>query len=123
MKCMTTIKNRVQLIGNLGGDPDVKDINGTKMTRFSIATTETYKDSKGSLQKQTQWHNLIAWGKTAEHAANLLKKGAEIAIEGKLNQRSYEKDGQKKYVTEIVMDTFNLITRNKQEEMSSKAQE
>lgn len=120
---MTTIKNRVQLIGNLGGDPDVKDINGTKMTRFSIATTETYKDSKGSLQKQTQWHNLIAWGKTAEHAANLLKKGAEIAIEGKLNQRSYEKDGQKKYVTEIVMDTFNLITRNKQEEMSSKAQE
>ncbi|HSC53902.1 MAG TPA: single-stranded DNA-binding protein [Phnomibacter sp.] len=110
---MNALKNRVQLIGNLGKDPEVKAIeNGNKMARMSIATSETYQNAKGEKVTDTQWHNVVAWGKTAEIMENLLAKGNEVVIEGKLVSRSYiDKDGQKKYVTEVVANDFLLLTK------------
>lgn len=110
---MNALKNRVQLIGNLGKDPEVKAIdNGNKMARMSIATSETYQNAKGEKVTETQWHNVVAWGKTAEIAEKLLIKGHEVVIEGKLVNRSYtDKDGQKKYVTEVVANELLLLTK------------
>ncbi len=100
---MNAIRNKVQLIGNLGQDPEVIDLeNGGKLAKFSIATNETYKNSAGEKVTDTQWHNVVAWGKTAEIAESYLSKGKEVAIEGKLIHRSYEnKEGEKRYVTEV----------------------
>jgi single-strand DNA-binding protein len=110
---MNSLKNRVQLIGHLGVDPEMKTIeNGTKLARLRLATNETFTNAKGEKVTETQWHNVVAWGKTAELAEMLLTKGAEAAIEGKLVSRSYtDKDGQKKYVTEVVVDEFLLLSR------------
>lgn len=100
---MYALKNKVQLIGNLGAAPEVKTMeSGKKMVRFSIATSETYKNSKGERVKETQWHNVVAWGQVAEIANKYLTKGKEVAIEGKLISRNYtDKAGAKKYVTEV----------------------
>ncbi len=100
---MNTLRNRVQLIGNLGNDPEIIDLeSGKKLAKFSIATNETYKNGQGDVVKNTEWHNVVAWGKTAEIIEKYLAKGNEVAIEGKLTSRSYEdKDGIKRYVTEI----------------------
>lgn len=100
---MNAIRNKVQLIGNLGQDPEVIDLeNGGKLAKFSIATNETYKNSAGEKVTDTQWHNVVAWGKTAEIAESYLSKGKEVAVEGKLIHRSYEnKEGEKRYVTEV----------------------
>lgn len=95
--------NRVQLIGNLGKDPEIKYTNkGTAVANFSVATTESYKDKNDEWQKTTSWHNIVAWDKKAE-AVSKLVKGDSVFIEGKLQTRSYEdKSGTKKYVTEVV---------------------
>lgn len=107
---MNNLSNRVQLIGHLGMDPESKTLdNGTAMSRFSIATNDSYKNAKGEKVTDTQWHTLVAWNKTAELANQLLKKGKEVAIEGKLINRSYEKDGVKHYATEIRVDQFLLL--------------
>lgn len=108
---MLQLKNRVQLIGNLGMDPEVKNLEGGKtMARISIATNDVYKNQKGEKITDTQWHNLVAWGKTAQIAEKYLKKGSEVAVEGKLTSRSYEdKDGVKKYITEIVINEILMI--------------
>ena len=100
---MNALKNKVQLIGNLGNDPEIIAMeNGSKLAKFSMATNESYKNANGERVTETQWHNIVAWGKTAEIAENYLVKGKEIAIEGKLTSRSYEtKDGDKRYITEI----------------------
>ncbi|WP_222983013.1 single-stranded DNA-binding protein [Flagellimonas meishanensis] len=100
---MNSLKNKVQLIGNLGNDPEVIVMeNGTKLAKFSVATNETYKNAQGEKVTDTQWHNIVAWGKTAEIAESYLAKGKEVAIEGKLTSRSYEtKEGEKRYITEI----------------------
>jgi single-strand DNA-binding protein len=100
---MNNLRNSVRLIGNLGGNPEIKDLaGGKKLAKISLATTEKYKDSDGNMVSETQWHNLSAWGKQAEFAQKYLEKGNEIAIEGKLLNRSYtDKEGQKKYVSEI----------------------
>ncbi|MEM6865848.1 MAG: single-stranded DNA-binding protein [Bacteroidota bacterium] len=100
---MNALKNKVQLIGNLGNDPEIIAMeNGSKLAKFSMATNESYKNASGERVTETQWHNIVAWGKTAEIAENYLVKGKEIAIEGKLTSRSYEtKDGDKRYITEI----------------------
>ena len=100
---MNTLRNRVQLIGNLGNDPEIIKLeSGKKLAKMTIATNETYKNAKGDLVKETQWHNVVAWGKTAEIIEKYLVKGKEVAIEGKLTSRSYEdKEGIKRYVTEI----------------------
>jgi len=105
---MNTLRNSVRLVGNLGMDPEVKSFdNNRKLAKISIATNETYKNDKGERITDTQWHNLVAWGTQAKFAEDFLKKGDEIAIEGKLSSRSYvDKDGNKKYVTEIVVNEF-----------------
>ncbi len=105
------MRNKVQLIGNLGMDPEVKTLeSGKQMVRFSLATNETYKNAKGERVTETQWHNLIAWGKTADLAGNYLKKGSEVAVEGKLVNRTYnDKEGTKKFITEIVVNEFLML--------------
>ena len=112
-----TIKNSVQLIGNIGKDVEILNFeNGNKKASVSIATTDYYTNNKGEKVKQTEWHNLIAWGKTAELMAQVLHKGNEVAIQGKLTNRSYaDKTGVTRYVTEIVVNEFYKISRNDKE--------
>jgi single-strand DNA-binding protein len=100
---MYALKNKVQLIGNLGNAPEVRNTEtGKKLVRFSVATNEQYKNAKGEKVTETQWHNLIAWGKVADIVEKYLTKGTEVAIEGKLINRNYmDKEGNKKYITEI----------------------
>ena len=100
---MTNLRNSVKLIGHLGKDPEIRTFDsGKKMASFSIATTETYKNQKGEKVNDTQWHNLVIWGRLADVAGKYLKKGSEVAVEGKLVHRSYEAaGGEKKYITEI----------------------
>ena len=94
---MNTLRNKVQLIGNLGNDPEIITLeSGKKLAKFSIATNESYKNAMGEKVTDTQWHNIIAWNKTAEIIEKYVTKGNEIAIEGKLTSRSYEsKEGEK----------------------------
>lgn len=108
---MYALKNKVQLIGNLGNAPEIKTIaGGKKMARFSMATNETYRNAKGEKVTETQWHTIVAWGKVAEIAEKYLAKGSEIAIEGKLINRSYaDKDGAKKYITEVQLNELLML--------------
>ena len=108
---MNTLRNKVQLIGNLGNDPEVISLeSGKKIAKFSIATNETYKNAKGEKITDTQWHNVVAWNKTAEIIENYVAKGSEVAVEGKLTSRSYEdKDGNKRYITEVVCNEVLLL--------------
>ena len=108
---MNTLRNKVLLIGHLGMDPEVKETtNGKKLAKFSLATNDTYKNSAGEKVKETQWHNLVAWNKTAEFAGKYLKKGGEVAVEGKLCTRNYnDKEGNKRYITEIVVSDFVML--------------
>ena len=103
---MNTLKNKVQLIGNLGNNPEIVNMeSGKKLAKFSIATNESYINAQGEKVQDTQWHNLVAWGKTAEIIEKYITKGAEIAIEGKLTSRSYDdKEGVKRYTTEVVVN-------------------
>ena|SRR3989304_3968767 len=111
---MNTLRNRVQLIGNLGMDPEVKKFDGNRsMARFTIATTESYKNNEGKKVDETQWHNIVAWGNLATIAEKYLNKGREVVVEGKLVHRSYDdKDGNKKYITEIVANEILLLRKN-----------
>jgi len=98
-----SVKNRVQLLGNLGKDPQVMEVKSGKMARISLATTEFRKTGKNEYETETQWHNVVLWGKQAELAEKFLKKGSRVLIEGKIQNRSYQdKSGQKKYATDIV---------------------
>ena len=108
---MYALKNKVQLIGNLGNAPEVRNTEaGKKLVRFSVATNEQYKNAKGERVTETQWHNLIAWGKVADIAEKFLVKGTEVAIEGKLINRNYmDKEGNKKYTTEIQVTELLLL--------------
>jgi single-strand DNA-binding protein len=110
---MANLRNRVQLIGNLGTDPEiVKFENGRKLSRFSLATTDIHYDNNGEKKEDTQWHNVVGWGNLAEISEKYLKKGSGIAVDGKIVYRSYaNKDGQKKYITEIVMDELFMLPR------------
>ncbi|MAZ26970.1 MAG: single-stranded DNA-binding protein [Cytophagaceae bacterium] len=108
---MSTLRNKVQLIGNLGNDPEIVNLDsGKKLAKFSIATNETYKNNKGERVTDTQWHNVVAWGKTAEIVESYVTKGKEIAIEGKLTSRSYEtKNGEKRWVTEVICNELLML--------------
>ncbi|MFP4058991.1 MAG: single-stranded DNA-binding protein [Bacteroidales bacterium] len=108
---MSTIRNRVSLIGHLGNDPEIKEMDGGKtLAKINLATNDVYKDSEGKKVTETQWHNLIIWGPQAKTAQKYLKKGSEIAVDGKLVHRNYEnKDGVKKYVTEIIVSEFAML--------------
>ncbi|HVE61773.1 MAG TPA: single-stranded DNA-binding protein [Chitinophagaceae bacterium] len=108
---MYALKNKVQLIGNLGNAPEIKTLDGgKKLARFSMATNESYRNAKGEKITETQWHTLIAWGKVADIAEKFLVKGSEVAIEGKLVNRSYnDKDGNKKYITEVQVNEVLML--------------
>jgi single-strand DNA-binding protein len=108
--------NKVTLIGNLGKDPEVQTLeSGTKLVKFSLATTETFKDKSGNRQDQTEWHNVIVWQKLAEIAEKYLHKGSYIYLEGRIRTRTWDdKDGKKNYRTEIVADTFMMLDRKPQ---------
>lgn len=108
---MNTLRNKVQLIGNLGQDPEIINLeSGKKLARFTLATNESYKNSKGEKITDTQWHQVVAWGKTADIVEKYVLKGKEIAVEGKLTTRTWEdKDGMKRYTTEVVCNELLML--------------
>lgn len=108
---MNSLKNKVQLIGNLGTQPEVIHLDsGKTLAKFTMATNDVYKNSQGEKVQDTQWHNVVAWGKTAQIIEQYVNKGQEIAIEGKLTSRNYDdKDGNKRYVTEIVVNELLML--------------
>lgn len=107
---MNTMKNRVQLIGHVGNDPEVKTFEGGKVANFTIATNDSYTNKKGEKVEQTEWHRLVAWDKNAEIIEKFVTKGKEIAIEGKLTSRSYDdKEGNKRYITEVIVNDVMLL--------------
>lgn len=110
---MNQLKNRVQLIGRLGQDPEVKSLDGGKIVaRFSLATTETYKNAEGEKVSDTQWHQIVVWGSLCSVVAAYLKKGKEVMIDGKLSYRSWEnKEGQKVYQTEIIVRDLLMLDK------------
>jgi single-strand DNA-binding protein len=115
---MTTVKNSVRLIGNLGSNPEVRETGKSKLAKFSLATNESYKNDKGEWVTETQWHNIVAWGAQAERVAKYLKKGSEVLVEGKLTNRNYEdKDGVKRYFTEIQLR--EVLPLGKKEELKN----
>ena len=108
---MNTLKNHVQLIGNVGQEPQITNLeNGKKVARLSIATNEHYKNNDGEKVQDTEWHTVVAWGKTAEIIENYVGKGKEIAIMGKLRTRTYtNNDGNQRYVTEVEASEILLL--------------
>ena len=108
---MNAMKNRVQLIGNVGNDPEIKTFDGgRKLANLTIATNDSYKNDKGEKVEQTEWHKVVAWGKTADLIEKYVTKGNQIGIEGKLTHRSYDdKNGEKRYITEIVVNELLLL--------------
>jgi single-strand DNA-binding protein len=110
---MNTLKNKVQLIGHLGAAPEVKTLdNGNMLAKMSVATNQTYKNAQGEQVTDTQWHTVIAWGKTAEVAGKYLNKGSEVLIEGRLSYREYTgADGQKRHATEIVVNELVMMDK------------
>ncbi len=108
---MSNMRNSVRLIGNLGQDPEIRTFDSNKkLAKFSIATNESYKNEKGEKVEETVWHNLIAWDRTAGVVEKYLTKGSEVAIEGKITNRTYtDKEGTKRYVTEIVVNDLLMI--------------
>ncbi len=110
---MNSLRNSVNLIGYLGADPEIKQLDSGKiLAKVSIATSDMYKNAKGDKVTETQWHRIVAWGKTAEFVEKYLKKGNNVAVQGKLTHRSYEdKEGVKRYFTEVVANEFVLLTK------------
>jgi single-strand DNA-binding protein len=107
---MSSLRNSVKLIGRLGKDPEIKTFSNSKRASFSIATTDVYKNQKGEKVEDTQWHNIVIWGKLADVAEKYVKKGQEIAVEGKLVHRNYEGEkGEKRYFTEVNVDEMLML--------------
>jgi single-strand DNA-binding protein len=105
--------NKVMLIGHLGKDPEIQNFEGGAMlAKFSLATTEAFKDKAGNRQELTEWHNIVVWGSLAEIAQKYLRKGMAIYLEGKIRNRSYDdKEGVKKYITEIRAESFQMLEK------------
>ena len=114
------IRNRVQLMGNLGKDPEVREFDGgKKKARFSVATNERFAYGDGQFKEDTQWHGVVAWGKLAAQVAEQLHKGSRITLEGRVVHGSYDaKDGQKRYFTEVVMNSFQVIENSVEAEVA-----
>ena len=110
---MKTLRNSVQLIGNVGNDIIFNTLDsGTALAKFSLATNDYYKNAKGEKMQETQWHRLIAWGKTAEYINESLKKGNQVVVHGKLKYSSYEdKNGVTKYNCDVVVNEFMKMTK------------
>jgi single-strand DNA-binding protein len=114
---MNSLKNRVTLIGNLGQDPETKTTEtGKKVTHFTLATKDGYKNADGQKVSETTWHNIVAWNGLADIAGKYLKKGKEVAVEGRIVYRNYEdKKGATKYITEIVLNDLILLRSGKEQ--------
>jgi single-strand DNA-binding protein len=112
---MNSLKNRVTLIGNLGQDPETKTTEtGKKVVHFTLATSESFKNGDGQKVNETTWHNIVAWNGLAEIAGKYLKKGREVAVEGRIVYRNYEdKKGVSKSITEIVLNDLLLLRNGK----------
>ena len=110
---MNAMKNKVQLIGNVGNEPEVKTFGeGKKVANITIATNDYYINDKGDKVEQTEWHRVSAWGKTAEIVEKLIAKGAHVALEGKLTHRSYDdKEGNKRFITEVIANELVLLSK------------
>ena len=110
---MTSLKNSVQLIGRLGNDPEVNTFeSGTKKATFSVATNDVYYNNKGEKVEETQWHNIVAWGKKVDVIENYLKKGSEVALQGRLVHKNYNApDGSKRYFSEVVADEILMMDK------------
>ncbi|QSS98256.1 single-stranded DNA-binding protein [Psychroflexus sp. ALD_RP9] len=110
---MSTLKNSVQLMGHLGQDPEVVNLDsGKKLVKFSLATNDYYTKKDGEKVTSTDWHNIVAWGKTADIIEKYVTKGREVIVRGKLSSRSYEtKEGEKRYITEVVCDEVVMIAQ------------
>ncbi len=110
---MISLRNHVQLIGHLGNDPEFVKLNdGKSMLKMSIATNETYLNVKGEEVTETEWHNLIAWGKSAERLQNQVKKGSHLAVAGKLQHRKYTgKDGVNRTSTQVLVQSYVLLSK------------
>jgi single-strand DNA-binding protein len=108
---MNALRNKVQLIGHVGQEPEIKILEGgKKLAKLTIATNDVYYNEKKEKVTDTQWHNVTAWGKTAEIIESFVTKGKEIALEGKLTHRSFDdKDGNKRYVTEVIANELLLL--------------
>lgn len=108
---MSNLRNKVQLIGNVGNDPEMTVLeSGKKVIRFSLATNENYRNANGDKVESTNWHNIVAWNKTAEIIEQYAAKGKQIAVEGKLTSRNYEtKEGEKRYITEVIVSEVLLL--------------
>jgi single-strand DNA-binding protein len=121
---MNNLKNRVNLIGNLGMNPQVRELgNGRKVARFTVATSESYRNSKGDKVTETQWHNIVAWGSQANFAEKYMEKGQQVAVEGKLTHRQYQDaKGEKHYITEVVVNEI-LILKYRDQQLTSKTKE
>jgi len=113
---MNSLKNRVTLIGNLGQDPETKTTDGgKKVTHFTLATDDGYKNADGQKVSETTWHNIVAWNGLADIAGRFLKKGHQVAVEGRIVYRTYEdKKGATKYITEIVLNDLVLLRSGKE---------
>ena len=113
--------NKVILVGNLGKDPEIRTLeSGTKKANFTLATTEMYKDKNGQKISLTEWHNIVCWRRFAEIAEQYLEKGKQIYLEGRIRTRSWEDNGVKKYITEVVADYFTMLSSGvKPEEQSA----
>jgi len=112
---MNSLRNRAFLIGNLGQDPEIKTReNGKKVTHFTLATHDGYKNADGQKIEETTWHNIVAWNGLAETASRFLRKGREVAVEGRIVYRTYEdKKGVTKYITEIVLNEILFLNSSK----------
>lgn len=104
--------NKVFLIGNLGKDPEVRDVNGTSVCRFSLATNERWKDRDGNPQERVEWHNIVVWGPQAKPCGQYLQKGRQVCVEGSIRTREYEKDGETKRITEINAQHVTFLQGN-----------
>ncbi len=110
---MNTLRNKVSLIGRIGQNIEMQKVGASKdysLVKVPLATNESYKDKNGQWQDNTQWHNLVIWGKTAERISSMATKGQEVMIEGRLVNKQYEKDGEKRYSTDIEVTDFLLVS-------------
>ncbi len=114
---MKNMRNSVQIIGNVGNVPEIREFQGGKVSaRFSVATHESFKNASGEKVENTQWHQVVAWGGMADYIAKHVTKGGSIALEGKLSSRSFEdKEGNKRYITEIVAGSVLLTGSHKRD--------
>lgn len=116
---MNSMRNKVQLIGNIGADPEVKETaNGSKMVRISLATSENYLNAKKEKVEETNWHNLLFWGNLAASTEKYMHKGDSIAIEGRLKNNTFtDKNGEKRYANDIVVHEYQLLSKKKAEKV------